>query len=48
MRLAAWVVLCVFLAGCVAMPSRTQPWCYPKVKYKRDKGEVYAGIACQF
>jgi hypothetical protein len=39
------LLLVLFLFGC-AMPTKEREFCYPKIKYDRDKREVFVGIKC--
>lgn len=39
---------CSTLQAAKDYPSRTEAWCYAKMKWKRAKKEVYAGISCYY
>lgn len=42
-----WLAIALVVSGC-ALPSKTEPFCYPKAKYERDHKRYYLGAKCFF
>ena len=42
---AAKTLIVLILCGC-AVPSKTQDFCYPRLKYDREKKEISVGVKC--
>lgn len=43
-----FVLLCAFIAGCGFIPSKTESWCLPKLKYGHVEKRAYAGVRCDW
>lgn len=39
------LLLVLLLCSC-ALPARDRDFCYPKIKYDREKREIFAGVKC--
>ena len=41
-------VIAYLLCGCISMPTKTEPFCYPQGKYNRDTKQKFIGIKCHW
>ena len=51
-RAACLLAAVLFAYGCAGLdlrrPSITEPWCYPKGKWDRERHAAYLGISCRY